>query len=92
MAYLGVVASHTVNGVAAIHSDIIKDSVFRDFAQLWPGKFQNKTNEWGHPPPLAGLLQPPPPGAHQPDPGQRPVDQQPARAAGEPLLQLLPGP
>ena len=44
MAYLAVVASHTVNGVAAIHSDIIKDSVFRDFAQLWPQKFQNKTN------------------------------------------------
>ncbi|CAL8466863.1 g6399 [Coccomyxa elongata] len=44
MAYLAVVASHTVNGVAAIHSDIIKETIFKDFADLWPGKFQNKTN------------------------------------------------
>ncbi|KAK9801928.1 hypothetical protein WJX73_005816 [Symbiochloris irregularis] len=44
MAYLAVVASHTVNGVAAIHSDIIRNSVFKDFADLWPHKFQNKTN------------------------------------------------
>ena len=44
MAYLAVVASHSVNGVAAIHSDIIQNSVFRDFAKLWPHKFQNKTN------------------------------------------------
>ena len=44
MAYLAVVASHTVNGVAAIHSDIIRESVFKDFAELWPHKFQNKTN------------------------------------------------
>ena len=44
MAYLAVIASHTVNGVAAIHSDIIRQSVFKDFADLWPQKFQNKTN------------------------------------------------
>ena len=44
MAYLAVVASHTVNGVAAIHSQIIRDTIFRDFAQLEPAKFQNKTN------------------------------------------------
>ena len=44
MAYLAVVASHTVNGVAAIHSQIIRDTIFRDFAQLQPEKFQNKTN------------------------------------------------
>ena len=44
MAYLAVIASHTVNGVAAIHSDIIRQSVFKDFADLWPHKFQNKTN------------------------------------------------
>lgn len=31
MAYLAVVASHTVNGVAAIHSDIIKNTIFKDF-------------------------------------------------------------
>lgn len=44
MAYLAVVASSTVNGVAAIHSDIIKNTIFKDFADLWPEKFQNKTN------------------------------------------------
>ena len=44
MAYLAVVASHTVNGVAAIHSQIIKDTILKDFYQLWPEKFQNKTN------------------------------------------------
>ena len=44
MAYLAVVASTTVNGVAQIHSNIIKDTIFADFAALWPQKFQNKTN------------------------------------------------
>ena len=44
MAYLGVIASHTVNGVAAIHSQIIRDELFRDFAELWPEKFTNVTN------------------------------------------------
>lgn len=44
MAYLAVVASTSVNGVAAIHSDIIRDTIFKDFADLWPEKFQNKTN------------------------------------------------
>jgi hypothetical protein len=44
MAYLGVIASHTVNGVAAIHSEIIRETVFKDFAELWPGKFTNVTN------------------------------------------------
>lgn len=44
MAYLAMVASHTVNGVAAIHSDIIKHTIFSEFYELWPEKFQNKTN------------------------------------------------
>lgn len=44
MAYLAVVASHTINGVAAIHSEIIKDTIFRDFYEMFPAKFQNKTN------------------------------------------------
>jgi hypothetical protein len=44
MAYLGVIASHTVNGVAAIHSSIIRDDLFKDFAEVWPNKFTNVTN------------------------------------------------
>eukprot|EP00252_Welwitschia_mirabilis_P010940 TRINITY_DN2464_c0_g1_i1.p1 TRINITY_DN2464_c0_g1~~TRINITY_DN2464_c0_g1_i1.p1 ORF type:complete len:945 (-),score=214.27 TRINITY_DN2464_c0_g1_i1:516-3350(-) len=44
MANLCVIASHTVNGVAEIHSDIVKNEVFNDFHQMWPAKFQNKTN------------------------------------------------
>ncbi|KAJ3613305.1 hypothetical protein NHX12_019555 [Muraenolepis orangiensis] len=44
MAHLCIVGSHAVNGVAQIHSDIIKTSVFRDFSELEPDKFQNKTN------------------------------------------------
>ena len=44
MAYLAIVASHSVNGVAAIHSKIIKNTIFKDFADFWPQRFQNKTN------------------------------------------------
>jgi starch phosphorylase len=44
MAHLCIVGSHTINGVAAIHSEILKASTFRDFYELWPQKFQNKTN------------------------------------------------
>jgi glycogen phosphorylase len=44
MANLAIVGSHSVNGVAALHSEILKDSVFRDFYELWPEKFNNKTN------------------------------------------------
>uniref|UniRef100_A0A0D6QZS8 Alpha-1,4 glucan phosphorylase n=1 Tax=Araucaria cunninghamii TaxID=56994 RepID=A0A0D6QZS8_ARACU len=44
MANLCVIAGHAVNGVAEIHSEIVKDEVFNDFYQLWPEKFQNKTN------------------------------------------------
>ncbi|CAM9001180.1 unnamed protein product [Rhodiola kirilowii] len=44
MANLSVVSGHAVNGVAAIHTEIVKDEVFNDFYKLWPEKFQNKTN------------------------------------------------
>jgi starch phosphorylase len=44
MATLAVVGSHSVNGVAQLHSDILKNQLFRDFAEMWPQKFNNKTN------------------------------------------------
>lgn len=44
MANLSIVGSHAVNGVAAIHSEIIKKDIFRDFYAMCPEKFQNKTN------------------------------------------------
>ena len=44
MANLSIVGSHAINGVAAIHSDIIKNTTFHDFYEMWPHKFQNKTN------------------------------------------------
>ncbi|MBN8488320.1 MAG: glycogen/starch/alpha-glucan phosphorylase [Burkholderiales bacterium] len=44
MAYLAVVASHSVNGVSALHSDLMQQSIFADFARLWPERFNNKTN------------------------------------------------
>ncbi len=44
MAYLAVVGSHTVNGVAALHTQLLKRHLFRSFDELYPGKIQNKTN------------------------------------------------
>uniref|UniRef100_A0A672LDJ8 Alpha-1,4 glucan phosphorylase n=1 Tax=Sinocyclocheilus grahami TaxID=75366 RepID=A0A672LDJ8_SINGR len=44
MAHLCIVGSHAVNGVARIHSDILKATVFKDFYEMEPHKFQNKTN------------------------------------------------
>ncbi|TQK03540.1 glycogen/starch/alpha-glucan phosphorylase [Herbaspirillum sp. SJZ107] len=44
MGYLAVVASHKVNGVSALHSDLMKQSIFADFARLFPDRFNNKTN------------------------------------------------
>jgi len=44
MGYLCVVGSHAVNGVAQIHSDLLKTTLFKDFFELSPEKFQNKTN------------------------------------------------
>ena len=44
MANLCVVSSHTVNGVALLHRNILKDELFHDYYSIWPEKFQNKTN------------------------------------------------
>ncbi len=63
MAYLAVVASMSVNGVADLHSQLLTQHLFRDFHELWPEKFNNKTNgvtprrwlAWSNPG-LAGLI------------------------------------
>jgi starch phosphorylase len=44
MAYLAIVGSFSVNGVAELHSRLLKQGLFRDFAGFWPEKFNNKTN------------------------------------------------
>jgi starch phosphorylase len=44
MAHLAVVGSFSVNGVAALHSELLQRRVQPDFAQLWPDRFNNKTN------------------------------------------------
>ncbi len=44
MAHLAVVGSHTVNGVAALHSELLKTTLFYDFNRIYPGKLTNVTN------------------------------------------------
>lgn len=44
MAHLGIVGAHKVNGVAALHSRLLKESMFKDFVEVYPNKFTNKTN------------------------------------------------
>ncbi len=44
MAYLAIVGSFSVNGVAELHSKLLQQGLFADFYQLWPQKFNNKTN------------------------------------------------
>jgi starch phosphorylase len=63
MAHLAIVGSASVNGVAKLHSELLVKRVLRDFAECWPGKFNNKTNgvtprRWllNANPPLAGLI------------------------------------
>ncbi|WP_227736576.1 glycogen phosphorylase [Yersinia proxima] len=44
MAWLAVIASHKVNGVSALHSELMVQSLFADFARIFPNRFCNKTN------------------------------------------------
>jgi len=44
MAYLAIVGSFSVNGVARLHSDLLCSGLFKDFYEMWPEKFNNKTN------------------------------------------------
>ena len=44
MAYLAIVASFSVNGVAELHSELLRQGLFKDFHEMWPEKFNNKTN------------------------------------------------
>ena len=48
MANLAIVASHHINGVAQIHSNILKDSTFKNFFRMWPERFDNVTNGVAH--------------------------------------------
>jgi starch phosphorylase len=63
MAHLSIVGSHKVNGVSALHSELLTQTIFADFASLWPTRFTNMTNgvtprRWlaQANPALAGLL------------------------------------
>jgi starch phosphorylase len=44
MAYLAIVGSYSVNGVAELHSRLLTEGLFRDFYEMWPDRFNNKTN------------------------------------------------
>ena len=48
MANLSVIASHTINGVSKLHSDILVDTVFKDFYKMYPDRFTNVTNGIAH--------------------------------------------
>ena len=62
MAYLAIAGSHSVNGVAQVHSELIKSELVPDFHELWPDRFNCKTNGVTPPrwllanPPLAELI------------------------------------
>ncbi len=85
MAHLATVGSHHVNGVARLHSDLLRQTVLRDFAELWPEKFCNVTNGVTprrfmavSNPPLAALISEP----HRRRVAAQPGPAPPARAAG----------
>jgi len=44
MAFLSIVCSHTVNGVAALHTELLRATIFSEFNEMYPNKIQNKTN------------------------------------------------
>ncbi len=44
MAYLAIVASHSINGVSALHTELLIHGLVKDFYEMWPKKFNNKTN------------------------------------------------
>ena len=44
MANLAIVGSHSTNGVAAIHSELLRTTTVKDFAEIFPDRFNNKTN------------------------------------------------
>ena len=48
MAYLAIVGSHAINGVAAVHSELLKHELFRGFYEVFPDRFNNKTNGITH--------------------------------------------
>lgn len=48
MANLSVIGSYSVNGVAALHTEILKNDVMKDFYKLYPERFNNKTNGVTH--------------------------------------------
>ncbi|MBN2184698.1 MAG: glycogen/starch/alpha-glucan phosphorylase [Candidatus Krumholzibacteriota bacterium] len=63
MAHLAIVGSHSVNGVAALHTKLLKEGIFREFEEVFPGRINNKTNgitprRWllAANPELAGLI------------------------------------
>ena len=44
MAHLAIIGSHSVNGVAELHSQLLKEKIFKDFHEFFPGRFNSKTN------------------------------------------------
>ena len=48
MAFLAIVGSHAINGVAHVHSELLKHELFRDFYDIYPERFSNKTNGIAH--------------------------------------------